>query len=82
MTDQSTEPPYTPRVGRLHTLGGVRREFARLYTDARTGKITPEAAGKLAYVLTSLHRTLEVGQIEARLDALEQRTRIKSRRKP
>lgn len=81
MAEESTAPPYTPRVGRLHTLAGVRREFARLYTDARTGRITPEAAGKLAYVLTSLNRTLEVGQIEARLDALEQRASKKHHRR-
>jgi hypothetical protein len=67
-------PTPTVRVGRLTSLRAVRRELARLYTDARQGNgITPGCAAKLAYVLTCCHKVLELEVVEERLRALEAR---------
>lgn len=74
LAQPSTQPHPPARAGRLNSLRGVRRELARLYTDARNGNgITPGNAAKLAYVLTCTHKLLESEVIEARLIELEKR---------
>jgi hypothetical protein len=68
--------PRTPVVGRLDTLPRIRREAARLYSDARRGLIATSDASRLASVLTllaALVRDGELAQIAARVEALELR---------
>lgn len=45
--------PYSPtlRVGRLNTVDACRIELARVYKDARHGRIDAQTAARLAYVL-------------------------------
>lgn len=76
--DNPAPPP--PRVGRLTNIKGVRKELAKLYTDARQGNnLSPGNAAKLAYVLTCCQKVLEVETIEGRLTELEARVRESKR---
>ena len=72
-TDQAVTAPPTPgvRPSRLGTPSGVRRELARLYVDARRDRINPNAAAKLAYILTCLHKAIETEMVEQRIADLE-----------
>ncbi|NLD54926.1 MAG: hypothetical protein GX652_09735 [Burkholderiaceae bacterium] len=71
--DASASPadPTPRRRLRLTTVGGVRREMAAVYTDARTGRLDPTAASKLTYMLTSIAKVMETSDFEARIAALE-----------
>ena len=64
-------PPPPPRVGRLDSLRGVRRELARLYTDARQGRIQTGDASRLAFILATLAKILEQADLESRVAQLE-----------
>lgn len=68
---ESTDP--TPQVGRLNAASSIRRELARVYRDARQGRITPVCGTKLAYILSCLGKVVEAEEMTARLDALERR---------
>jgi hypothetical protein len=63
-----------PRIGHLDSLGGVVREMAALYREARTGKLAPDIACKLVYVLREVRAALEaqvLERLELRLEAIE-----------
>lgn len=60
----------TPQL-KLATIEDCRREMARVYRDARTGKTETGDASRLVYMLTSIAKMIEVGQLEERLNALE-----------
>jgi hypothetical protein len=62
------------RVGKLNTLGDVRRELGRLYRAARRTsgpELDAVTASKLAYLLNSVGRSLEAYELEKRIAALE-----------
>jgi hypothetical protein len=63
--------PAAGRRFRLTSCRGVRRELAALYADARLGRVPTADASRLANILDVLRRTLEAGELEARLAALE-----------
>ncbi len=69
--------PPTPRrppalyVGRLDSLGAVRREAARHYPAARRGALDPQDASRLASVLALIARLIEGSDLERRVAALE-----------
>ena len=69
--DQAVAVRPTPRPSRLGTPSGVRRELARLYLDARKDRVNPNAAAKLAYILTCLHKAIETEMVEQRIVDLE-----------
>ncbi|HEX6010652.1 MAG TPA: hypothetical protein VFY87_02385 [Geminicoccaceae bacterium] len=48
-----------PRVGRLHSVGHVRAELARLYSDGRQGRLPAAECARLASVLSLVRRALE-----------------------
>jgi len=60
----------TPQL-KLATIEDCRREMARVYRDARTGQAETADASRLVYMLTSIAKMIEVGQLEERLNALE-----------
>ncbi len=71
--------PYPPKYSqirppRLGTIRDVRREMAKVYADMRLHKIDPSDGAKLVYVLTSIAKAIEMGELEARLNALEMAT--------
>jgi hypothetical protein len=63
------------RVGRLDSLDRVRREAVRLYKDCRLGRLAPGDASKLAHVLDLVRRLVEAGDLERRLEELEEAVR-------
>jgi hypothetical protein len=69
------DAPTPRRGGRppivLDTVKGCTDELARLYRDARHGRLDVNRAAKLAYLLQILIRGHEVATLEARINALE-----------
>lgn len=59
----------------LTKIGGVKRELARLYAEARAGDIDVSDASKLANLLQILARVIETSDLEKRLEALEKAQR-------
>ena len=62
----------TPQL-KLATIEDCRREMARVYRDARTGQADTADASRLVYMLTSIAKMIEIGQLEQRLIALEEK---------
>ena len=60
----------TPQL-KLASLEDCRREMARVYRDARTGMTDTANASRLVYMLTSIAKMIEIGQLEQRLTILE-----------
>lgn len=66
-------PPPPPRPPRsLATVGAIRREAARIYREARDGTLPVEHASKLANILQIIARLVEGGDLERRIEALEE----------
>ena len=61
----------TPQL-KLATIDDCRREMARVYRDARTGVADTANASRLVYMLTSIAKMIEIGQLEQRLTILEE----------
>ena len=57
---------------KLATIEDCRREMARVYREARTGVSDTANASRLIYMLTSIAKMIEIGQLEQRLTALEE----------
>ena len=79
MEQTNVTPRRGPYIGKLDTVGRVRREVVRLYRLARRGEMDVVDASKLANVLLIAVRMLEGQEVEARLAALE---RAEPRREP
>ena len=69
---KSAAPPSPRRVrATLDTIGGVTRELARLYREARGGKVDPGDASKMANMLALLGRLIEGSDLEKRIAEVE-----------
>jgi hypothetical protein len=66
-----TPPPSKPRRARLDTIAGCRRELARLYAEAREGKLEAQTATRLASIVGMVARILDGAELEARVAKLE-----------
>lgn len=55
----------------LNTANDVQRELARLYRQMKAGQIPTQDGSRLAYVLNLLRQSIETGDLEARIQALE-----------
>lgn len=60
----------TPQL-KLATIDDCRREMAKVYRDAKTGITETADASRLVYILSSIAKLIETGQLEQRLTALE-----------
>ena len=60
-------PPGVP----LTKVGHVRDELARVYREARRGDLSTNQAGKLTYILMAIKQVIETGDLEQRIEALE-----------
>ena len=60
------------RIGRLDTVGHVVTELGRVYRLARRGEIDMGDAKSLTYVLREIRCALEAGDVERRLEELEE----------
>lgn len=81
MTEKATKPLVvhegqvlraipTPQL-KLATIEDCRREMARVYRDARTAATDTAEASRLVYMLTSIAKMIEIGQLEERITKLE-----------
>lgn len=66
-------PPRRPKAVSLKSLGAVRREIQRVYSDVRQGRLPSQEGTRLTYILAQAGRILEISVIEDRLIALEKR---------
>lgn len=73
--DDHVAPPPPTKYARakLATPTDVSRELAKLYREARGGRIKVEDASRLANILAILSRILTDSELEARIEALEGR---------
>ena len=60
----------TPQL-KLATIDDCRREMARVYREAKTAKLDMADASRLVYMLTSIAKMIELGQLEQRITQLE-----------
>ena len=67
--DGTQNPPY--RRFSLATVRGCRSELATLYRMARAGQMNLSDACKYAYLVTSIAKLIEIGDLEQRLNKLE-----------
>lgn len=67
----------TPRLG---TAADVRMEMARLYRDARSGRVEVGDATKLAYLLSTLANLMRIDDLEQRTAALERVLKAEARK--
>ncbi len=66
------ESTTSPRLRlKLSTAEDARRELARVYREARSGRLEVGDASRLANILQILVRCIETSDIEARVIALE-----------
>lgn len=77
--DGATGLPVPPTPSRkrekfiaLSTLGDVKTELARLYRQAKAGKVATADASRLAFILNSLGRVIVDSELEQRIQQLEQ----------
>jgi hypothetical protein len=58
---------------RLHDLRGVKSELGVLYRQAKTGRLDPATATKLAFLLNSIAAIVQSTELEQRISQLETR---------
>jgi hypothetical protein len=71
---ENEEPSLAVRVGPLDTAANIRRELARLYRAARRASgPSPDAssAGRLAFILGMIQRSIEADELTRRVEAVE-----------
>jgi len=66
--------PTPPKIP-LQSLEDVRREAARVYREARAGRIETAEASRLSYMLQGICKMIEATSIEVRITALEAQTK-------
>lgn len=71
-TEITPKKPRRPPSIRLTKVGHVRDELAKVYREARNGDLGTNEAGKLTYILMAIKSVIETGDLEKRLEALEQ----------
>lgn len=63
-------PPTAEQIP-LRTALDVRREQAKVYREARGGKLDKQDAAKLVWMLGEIRKSIETQEIEKRLSELE-----------
>lgn len=72
-TDDEGLPTPVRRLRlKLKSLDDVARECARLYRETKSGRIAPDLAGKLGFLINTLHSLLVDTDLEKRVKALEE----------
>ena len=66
--------PARSKMLRLATVKEVRLELARLYRDAREGKVPASDAAKFAFLLDRIRACIVDHELEARVERLERGT--------
>lgn len=60
----------SPRM-KLETLRDLKKEYKRIYVQARTGKIPLADATRFAYLISCMARLINESEIEKRVEQLE-----------
>jgi len=60
----------TPQL-KLATIDDCRREMAKVYREAKRGKLDSWDASRFVYILGAISKLIEIGQLEQRIAALE-----------
>lgn len=70
-------PPLdpTPKIKRtkLGNIREIRAELGRVYRKAKAGEIDTSTATRLAYILDLMSRMIERGELEERIEVLEEK---------
>jgi len=61
-----------PKQIKLVTVMDCKREMARVYRDARQGRIDIQDGTRLVYMLSQIGKLVESSEFEKRLELLEQ----------
>lgn len=69
--EEILDNPTPKRRLRLGTVRECRRELAKLYAEAREGKIPLSAATKLTFILNTLANMIRDADLEERIATLE-----------
>lgn len=67
--------PFTPtprKQVRLSSIKDCRRELAKVYADARQGKIPSPDATRLTYILVAISNMIKDHELEERVKKLEE----------
>lgn len=64
--------PTPPKI-KLNRLEDIRLEMAKVYRDARGGRMDASEAGRLAYILVGIGKLIEATDIERRIVQMERR---------
>lgn len=66
--------PATPTSSqiKLVTVMDCKREMARVYRDARQGRIDIQDGTRLVYMLSQIGKLIEVSELEQRIELLEE----------
>lgn len=71
---ENNKPDGIKRVRvKLETPAEIAREARTLYRKCRSGEISPDLAGKLAFLLQTVARLTEQAETEKKLTELEER---------
>ncbi len=68
MADKQKKPV---RVGSLRTIGQIASEMGKVYRACRKGDIKTADAMRLVSMLSHIRATVEIGDIELRIQQLE-----------
>lgn len=68
---ESPRKSYRSHRARLRSVADVTAEVAKLYREARIGKVDTQDASRLANMLSIVARLLTDSELEARIAALE-----------
>ena len=60
---------------RLKSLSDVRRYLANLVNETRSGQVDLDMAGKIGYLLNILKSIISEGDLEKRIEQLEEEVR-------
>ena len=63
--------PPTKKARSLTTVGHCRSELATIYKMAKEGQIELSDATKFTYILVALGKMIEAGELERRIDEIE-----------
>jgi hypothetical protein len=64
-------PQKPPPIGKLNTVKACRIELAKVYKDARSGKIEPSDGTRLAFILSQIAKLIESSDLEQRFEIVE-----------
>jgi hypothetical protein len=64
--------PTPPKI-KLNTLEDLRRETARVYRDARGGRIDVSEAARFTYILIGIGKFIEAADLEKRVTHMERK---------